>query len=208
LFEPPLTKQEMLQRREKAREFYERALQGNVFLFAMGPDGPEVCFPTRRGVKVVNTLLSAQTVEEKTVALGAPDVCVPTYLRETLVTEFRSSPQLKERVRKLDEELKTQQLHTDIMADARTATDAIADIGIAELSGQTPSVRNGNSTSDAGDQDPNDSPLDQEASPQVLGVEGGNSGPGRTLMVVASVLFVTCVASVMVYIARRRRAAP
>ena len=164
-FELPWTKHEMLERRERKREFYESVLLSNVFLFDMAPDGPEVQFPTRRGVKVMRILLSPQTVEEKMAALGAPDICVPTNLRQRFVTEFRSSPQLKERVLKLEQELQIQQLQTDIMADARTATDAIADIGMARLSGQAPNAHDTNGTSDVGDEDTaGEAPPSQESS--------------------------------------------
>jgi len=172
ILKPAWTKEQILEMREKDHELYENALRANAAIFDIGP---EITCPSSIAVQAMNILMSSNSVQEKIEALRARSIG-PDVVHDKLVTKFRGSPQLKERVLKLEKELEIQRLQADIIADARTATDAIADIGMARLSGQAPNAHDANITSDVGDKDATgeappsqESPLSQDNSVDVLG---------------------------------------
>lgn len=74
LFDMAWTKEQMLEMREKKRGLYERTLRNNPTLLDVGPG---VTFPTARGVKAIDILMSYRTDQEKTAALSAMPVRLP-----------------------------------------------------------------------------------------------------------------------------------
>lgn len=104
----PPTKEEVRQRMDRGKAYYENLLRGEVTLFKF--KSGELGFSGDRSLKAVEILLSDVSDEEKVKAFEEMTSRPGEVWFQQIVTEFKASPQLAERLKALKEKQRKQAL--------------------------------------------------------------------------------------------------
>ncbi len=133
----PITEKEMLERREKKREFYAKMLSSPVALFdVVSRGGAELYIPESKVIQAIKALVSEKTYKQKVSALASLGIMHPkSHVLQRIVKEFRGSPQLEERIAELEETKQIQRRSADFVGSAKHAAQAIADYEVVNLRG-------------------------------------------------------------------------